>query len=55
MEQNTQENEVVLALPPLKKRHERKSFATQTLKMIVSRLHYYRKILSEPEPAIPRK
>ena len=39
-----------LSLPPLKKRHERKTFATQTLKMINSRLQYYRKILSQPEP-----
>lgn len=39
-----------LSLPPLKKRHERKTFASQTLKMINSRLQYYRKILSQPEP-----
>ena len=54
MEPNTSENET-LTLPPLKKRHERKSFATQTLKMIASRLQYYRKILSEPESDIPKK
>ena len=62
MESNTNENESVnveaeqtLTLPPLKKRHERKSFATQTLKMIASRLQYYRKILSEPESDNPKK
>lgn len=54
MESNTNENET-LALPPLKKRHERKSFATQTLKMIASRLQYYRKILNEPESDNPKK
>lgn len=37
-------------LPPLRKPHERKTFATQTLKMINSRLQYYRKVLSKPEP-----
>ena len=37
-------------LPPLKKRHERKTFATSTLKVISSRLQYYRKVLSQPEP-----
>ena len=40
MEPNISENEVVLELPPLKKRHERKSFVTQTLKMIASRMQY---------------
>lgn len=54
MESNTNENET-LALPPLKKRHERKSLATQTLKMIASRLQYYRKILGEPESDNPKK
>ena len=38
------------SLPPLKKRHERKTFATPTLKAISSRLQYYRKVLSKPEP-----
>ena len=38
------------ALPPLKQRHERKTFATPTLKLINSRLQYYRKVLSQPEP-----
>ena len=37
-------------LPPLKKRHERKTFATPTLKVINSRLQYYRKVLKQPEP-----
>lgn len=37
-------------LPPLKKRHERKTFATPTLKVINSRLQYYRKVLSKDEP-----
>ena len=55
MESNIQENEIELTLPPLKKRHERKSFATQTLKMIASRLQYYRKILNEPESDNPKK
>ena len=55
MESSTQENEIELTLPPLKKRHERKSFATQTLKMIASRLQYYRKILNEPESDNPKK
>lgn len=37
-------------LPPLKKRHERKTFATYTLKLINSRLQYYRHVLNQPEP-----
>lgn len=44
-----------LTLPPLKKRHERKSFATDTLKKIHSRLQYYRKVLKEPMPTDPKK
>lgn len=43
------------SLPPLKKRHERKSFASDTLKKIHSRLQYYRKVLSEPESDDPKK
>lgn len=35
-------------LPPIKNRHERKSFATPTLKLITSRLQYYRRVLKEP-------
>lgn len=42
-------------LPPLKKRHERKSFATNTLKLINSRLQYYRRVLSQPEPTDEKK
>ena len=38
------------SLPPLKQHHERKTFATPTLKAISSRLQYYRKVLSKPEP-----
>lgn len=38
------------SLPPLKKRHERKTFATPTLKIINSRLQYYRKVLKQPDP-----
>ena len=37
-------------LPPLKKPHERKTFATPTLKLINSRLQYYRRILNKPDP-----
>ena len=37
-------------LPPLKKPHERKTFATPTLKLIKSRVQYYRRILNQPEP-----
>ncbi len=48
------ENENVDTLPPLRKRHERKTFASPTLKMINSRLQYYRKILSQPEPTTPK-
>lgn len=44
-----------LTLPPLKKWHERKTFATKTLKMIHSRLQYYRKILKQPESDDPKK
>ena len=33
-------------LPPLKQRHERKTFATPTLKVINSRLQYYRRVLA---------
>lgn len=39
-----------LQLPPLKQPHERKTFATPTLKLINSRLQYYRRILNQPEP-----
>ena len=38
------------SLPPLKQRHERKTFTTPTLKAISSRLQYYRKVLSKLEP-----
>ena len=31
-----------------KTRHERKTFATPTLKAINLRLHYYRKVLNDP-------
>lgn len=44
-----------LTLPPLKKPHERKSFASDTLKKIHSRLQYYRKVLKEPESSDPKK
>lgn len=44
-----------LTLPPLKKWHERKTFATPTLRLIQSRLQYYRKILNEPESDNPKK
>ena len=37
----------VQKLQPLKKWHERKTFATDTLKLIKSRLQYYRRILNE--------
>lgn len=39
-----------LTLPALKQRHERKTFATPTLKSINARLQYYRKVLNQPEP-----
>ena len=39
-----------LTLPPLKQWHERKTFATPTLRLINSRLQYYRRILNQPEP-----
>ena len=39
-----------MSLAPIKQRHERKTFATPTLKHINSRLQYYRKVLSQPEP-----
>lgn len=42
-------------LPPIKKRHERKSFATPTLKLINARLQYYRKVLSQPMPTDEKK
>lgn len=42
-------------LPPLKKRHERKSFASDTLKLINSRLQYYRRVLSQPLPTTETK
>ena len=44
-----------LTLPPLKQWHERKTFASSTLKQIKSRLQYYRKILKEPMPTDPKK
>lgn len=39
-------------LPPLRAPHERKTFATPTLKLINSRLQYYRSILSQPDPTL---
>lgn len=39
-----------LSLTLLKKRHERKTYATQTLKMNNSCLQYYLKIINQPEP-----
>ena len=41
-------------LPPLKQRHERKTFATPTLIKINSRLQYYRRVLST-EPTTPKQ
>lgn len=46
-QQIPQEN---LHLMPLKLPHERKTFATSTLKLINSRLQYYRHVLNSPEP-----
>lgn len=43
------------ALPPLKKRHERKTFATPTLKIIHSRIQYYYKVLKTDPPEDPKK
>lgn len=43
------------ALPPLKKRHERKTFATPTLKIIHSRIQYYYKVLKNDPPEDPKK
>ena len=40
-------------LPPLKQRHERKTFATPTLQVINSRLQYYRRVLAN-EPITPK-
>ena len=37
-------------LQPLRQPHERKTFATPTLRLINSRLQYYRRILNQPEP-----
>ena len=37
-------------LKPLRQPHERKTFATPTLRLINSRLQYYRRILNQPEP-----
>ena len=42
-------------LPPLKARHERKTFATSTLKQIHSRIQYYRRVLNSPPPTEPKK
>ena len=41
-------------LPPLKQRHERKTFATPTLQVINSRLQYYRRVLAN-EPITPKQ
>lgn len=41
-------------LQPLKGWHERKTFATDTLRIIKSRLQYYRKVLNE-EPLTDRQ
>lgn len=46
-------NESILS--PIKNRHERKSFATPTLKLITSRLQYYRRVLKEPISDNPKK
>lgn len=42
-------------LPPLKKPHERKTFATPTLKIIHSRIQYYYKVLKSDPPEDPKK
>lgn len=42
-------------LPPLKKPHERKTFATPTLKIIHSRIQYYYKVLKNDPPEDPKK
>ena len=44
----------VQRLQPLKKWHERKTFATDTLKIIKSRLQYYRRVLNE-EPSTDKQ
>ncbi len=41
-------------LQTLKQRHERKTFATQTLIKINSRLQYYRRVLAT-EPSTPKQ
>lgn len=46
---------VNMRLPPLKQRHERKTFATPTLKIIHSRIQYYKKVLNNPPPEDPKK
>lgn len=38
------------SLPPLRRPHQRSTFATQTLKQINSRLQYYRRVLNTPMP-----
>lgn len=55
MNRSVNESGDEFTLPPLKKRHERKSFATNTLKLINSRLQYYRRVLSQPEPTDEKK
>lgn len=42
-------------LPPLKRPHERKTFATPTLKIIHSRIQYYYKVLKNDPPEDPKK
>ena len=52
--ENRMNDHVCNTLPPLKQRHERKTFATPTLKVINSRLQYYRQVLSQPEPLMEK-
>ena len=44
-----------LKLPPLQKKHERKTFATHTLKIIHSRIQYYKKVINQPPPEDPKQ
>ena len=52
---NAEANAEELKLPPLRKKHERKTFATHTLKIIHSRIQYYKKVINKPPPEDPKQ
>ena len=42
-------------LPPLRRPHQRSTFMTPTLKLINSRIQYYRRVMNTPMPDTEKK